>query len=73
MWSAYTGELKDVNEALGSIGSGVDALKLPDKHSGLPADELEAIASREYDEEEAAAKAKAAGMGVGKTPPVNSR
>ena len=72
MWGPYIGELRDVNESLGAIGSGVEALKLPDKHSGLPTDELEAIAEREKEEEDEAAKS-AKTTGITKTSSVHSR
>ena len=54
VWNGPLGEVRQVNEALRKIGAGVDALTLPDKHSGLPVDELRAIAEKEYEAEKAA-------------------
>ena len=57
MWGNFMGELREVNAALKGVGAGVDALTLPDKHSGLPLEELKAVAEKEYEAEKAAKEA----------------
>lgn len=67
VWNGALGSVRLVNENLRKIGSGVDALALPDKHSGLPVDELRAIAEKELEAEKAAAEA-AKGAAIKPTP-----
>lgn len=57
VWNGSLGEVRQVNEALRKIGAGVDVLTLPDKHSGLPVDELRAIAEKELEAEKASKEA----------------
>jgi len=67
VWNGALGSVRLVNENLRKIGAGVEALTLPDKHSGLPVDELRAIAEKELETEKAAAEA-AKGAPVKPTP-----
>ena len=71
-WNNYMADLREANEALGGIGSGVDALKLPEKHAGLPVDEFIVIAEKEVAAEKAVAEA-AKGKGMPKPSPERGR
>lgn len=73
-WNSYMADLREVNEVLSGIGSGVAALKLPEKHAGLPVDEFIVIAEKEVAAEKAAAEAaKSAGKAMPKPTPERSR
>ena len=73
-WNNYMADLRETNEILSGIGSdgGVGALKLPEKHAGLPVDEFIVIAEKEVAAEKAAAEA-AKGKGMPKPSPERGR